>query len=414
MANLIFTNYAYQATGGTATRTSPARFADIINVKEFGAVGDGVANDTAAFTAWINYLQAVTAQPLAGFMPAGKYRITAPLPLITHPIGIYGAGCEKTWIVLDTAMAGTLFSFSDCWNAGNWPNLGPTVNTAASAAGVTIKDFTVLGNRTAAAQQNAFIFYDHCDEVRMDNVEIFYVNGRGIYAGAILNDTTAYMRESNFYRCKVSWCGRNNTVPAVEFTSQATAGTSDGTNAIVIEDLNIYSPYGPGLWIHNDGTTGGTTRSFLISKLRIEGNSAVPQVSTADLLLIGDTVSTSNTKGIHISDSHLVNAYPGASAFRITAPGGGTVPFNIYFEGNVAIGGGTTGVGLKIDAGRLLYFNLYELAASTGINELVVGPGTLVSGKVYLNGYGQETTWQTSIDPTAKAQLIKPTTIAWP
>lgn len=36
------------ATGTTAPRTAAARFADVVNVKDFGAVGDGVADDTAA------------------------------------------------------------------------------------------------------------------------------------------------------------------------------------------------------------------------------------------------------------------------------------------------------------------------------------------------------------------------------
>ena len=39
------------ATGSTTARTLANRFADVVNVKDFGAVGDGVADDTAAFSA---------------------------------------------------------------------------------------------------------------------------------------------------------------------------------------------------------------------------------------------------------------------------------------------------------------------------------------------------------------------------
>jgi hypothetical protein len=42
------------ATGSTTTRTLANRFADTLNVKDFGAVGDGTTNDTAAIQAALN------------------------------------------------------------------------------------------------------------------------------------------------------------------------------------------------------------------------------------------------------------------------------------------------------------------------------------------------------------------------
>jgi hypothetical protein len=56
---------------GSINRTAQAKMAEIPSVKDFGAVGNGVTNDAAAFTAaW-----AATA-PQAVYVPAGSYAIT--------------------------------------------------------------------------------------------------------------------------------------------------------------------------------------------------------------------------------------------------------------------------------------------------------------------------------------------------
>lgn len=66
------TNLTYTAPGvGATTRTVYSRLSDTVSVKDFGAVGDGVANDTAAFTA------ARTASGGRYFIPEGTYLVDA-------------------------------------------------------------------------------------------------------------------------------------------------------------------------------------------------------------------------------------------------------------------------------------------------------------------------------------------------
>jgi hypothetical protein len=65
--------YSGQFTGQSA-RTVAAKLADVVSVKDFGAVGDGVTDDTAA-------IQAALIQHFAIYFPAGNYRINGSINL---------------------------------------------------------------------------------------------------------------------------------------------------------------------------------------------------------------------------------------------------------------------------------------------------------------------------------------------
>ncbi len=67
-------NGLVKSTGSTTARSLANRFADVVNVKDFGAVGNGVADDYAAFVA------AIAALPVNGgkiIVPSGTYLISA-------------------------------------------------------------------------------------------------------------------------------------------------------------------------------------------------------------------------------------------------------------------------------------------------------------------------------------------------
>src|SRR5262245_60730165 len=77
LADTPFTRFAFPATGTPTPRTMPERLAEIKNVKDFGATGNGVSDDTAAIQAALNW----TPGPNRGtiYFPLGKYRVTAPI-----------------------------------------------------------------------------------------------------------------------------------------------------------------------------------------------------------------------------------------------------------------------------------------------------------------------------------------------
>ena len=85
MTTTPFTTFAFAATGAptpAGNRTTPDRLAEIKNVKDFGAKGDGT-DDTAAIQAAINW----TSGPDRGtiFFPKGGYTISAPLTFNYDP-----------------------------------------------------------------------------------------------------------------------------------------------------------------------------------------------------------------------------------------------------------------------------------------------------------------------------------------
>lgn len=80
--NISGINYKAIGTGATV-RTLESKLGDVVSVKDFGAVGDGVADDTAAIQAAINAHGMV-------YVPSGSYKLTSTLILSSSYQGLIG------------------------------------------------------------------------------------------------------------------------------------------------------------------------------------------------------------------------------------------------------------------------------------------------------------------------------------
>lgn len=91
---------------GAVARTVQGKLREAVSVSDFGAVGNGVADDTAAIQAAINAIAAVdfygTGSKIV-FFPQGVYKITSTLLVAGSHIILQGEGIASSLIVNDSA-----------------------------------------------------------------------------------------------------------------------------------------------------------------------------------------------------------------------------------------------------------------------------------------------------------------------
>jgi hypothetical protein len=87
---------------GSVARTVHQKLQEIISVKDFGAVGDGVTDDTAAIQAAISYVESRTGNRGGNiFLPSGDYLITSPLVILGAGVVLCGEGASTEYGFLD-------------------------------------------------------------------------------------------------------------------------------------------------------------------------------------------------------------------------------------------------------------------------------------------------------------------------
>jgi hypothetical protein len=186
------TAYKASATGAVA-RTLYNKLSDIISVKDFGAVGNGVTDDTAAIQATINAAASLSNGGTV-FLPSGTYVVSATLviPVTVNCIALAGDNSKSNSRLLRAVS----FVAGDLIYANS--------NTGGANAALVIKDLMIY--QGASYQTSGYAIHLNARGlVLIDNVNI--IDGFGgvlISSTAItvsenitLNDVT-YIQTSNY------------------------------------------------------------------------------------------------------------------------------------------------------------------------------------------------------------------------
>ncbi len=230
-----------QGGTGAADRTVKSKLQDTVSVKDFGAVGDGVADDTAAIQAAIDACE-VLKKPI--FFPVGTYIITSNLTIQQKEVHVIGEGSESTILDFNVSSGVAL----DCGYSGG-----------GTFWGWTIRDIQLKGNASGAETNLLKVNYPL--NGNMERVKIDFANDVGVRLG----------RPQNF------------VIHSSEIRN------SDGRGLIVENDF--ISGQGPQMFvldnstIKDNGTTdGGYQIAFLngaehvISNCIIEGSTSAANV----------------------------------------------------------------------------------------------------------------------------------------
>ena len=143
----------------------------VYNVQDYGAVGDGVTDDTAAIQAAIN----AAVNGAVVFLPPGTYRVTGLV--ISHPLIIDGAGYGHGELLnSNTGVASATLKFVE---ASGTAITIDAIAANAAVGGVQLRNILLTGNRLTAGATTGIGINWNADSTRtingcvIDNVTVY-------------------------------------------------------------------------------------------------------------------------------------------------------------------------------------------------------------------------------------------------
>ena len=262
------------ATGTSTSRAIQDRFADVINVKDFGATGNGTTDDTAAVQA------AITAAPAGAaiYFPRGTYRLSSIE--ITKDVAIYGDGKNATTLSLRNPSDFRVFFIKTSWISFELFDL-----TMRDPHGFRILDNTIQEHTTGITNLNRPAYTPY--QFPLENFYVKNVDFIDFYDGIETSGLKGDISGCNFIYTYGSWSIGGNL--------DAPNGGGDHPFVGVLcsfWDLNFTNNYYDGLLDSTFANVNPLTSTYPLSKRASDG------MIYAQSLRTGETLRYAETNGI--------------------------------------------------------------------------------------------------------------------
>ena len=199
----------FQQSGtGAVTRTVQAKLREVVSVEDFGAVGDGVADDTDAVQAAIN------AVPVGGILRVNRlYKITSTIT-ITKPVrlvgGAYGYGSQRVGFINETDTALKMFSVLAHYVSFERLLIAGAGKTGTSTA-IEVGDGVTNYDKFAFKDDAAIISFRTGIVLKTQNAAVrggatISTCGTGVLLAGVpgtANNRNIYFTEANFHSCGI-------------------------------------------------------------------------------------------------------------------------------------------------------------------------------------------------------------------
>jgi hypothetical protein len=260
------------AIGSTTRRSLDERFAEALNIKDYGALMDGIFDDTPAFLACIRIAESKPGTII--YMPAGVVNIascTAATLQVPTETTIRGAGTDRTIVKWD--------------DTSNTTNLfcGPSHGRGRN---IVLEEFTVVGgwathlNAPGSKPQCFPIYIQNVDALSIRHVCSKYSRMMGIRAGLCT--------QVSIDSCRVEYSGRDGiNIEASSFVS--------------VRDNDIQWCGDDCIAIHsavNDVST--VRRNILVTGNRIFNAPGIKILAARQTIIAGNQLDVISSQGIGI------------------------------------------------------------------------------------------------------------------